>query len=292
MSAKSKLPITAIVATKNEELNISRCLKSLSRFRHTIVVDSQSTDETVSMARDLGAETLQFHYHGGYPKKRQWAMQSLDIRTPWTMLVDADESLLPALVDELAIATSSPTAPNAFAITKHFHFLGRPFRFGGFSHSAIVLFRTGKARFEHLLDEPADALDMEVHERLCVDGRVGRLRTPITHCDFKNLEAYIDRHNKYSTWESRVRFKMLHHLYDREQIVQPRLFGNVQERRRLLKRIAMRLPYEHWLWFLYHYVFQLGFLEGRSGWIASSLRANYIAQVNAKLFELTHEARP
>ena len=102
-----------------------------------------------------------------------------------------------------------PDGPAAYLITKGFHFLGQRFRHGGFSHAAVLLFRRGAARFEHLLDEPADALDMEVHERLLVDGAIGRLATPLVHEDFKGLEAYIDRHNRYSTWEAKVRFQDL-----------------------------------------------------------------------------------
>lgn len=52
-------------------------------------------------------------------------------------------------------------------------------------------------------------LDMEVHERVIVEGPVGRLKTPLIHDDFKGLEAYIDRHNKYSTWEAKLRYRFL-----------------------------------------------------------------------------------
>lgn len=74
------------------------------------------------------------------------------------------------LWEEIATAIADPRALAAFLITKGFHFLGRRFRFGGFSFAAIVLFRRGKARFEKLLDDPANALDMEVHERMIDHG--------------------------------------------------------------------------------------------------------------------------
>jgi hypothetical protein len=71
-----------------------------------------------------------------------------------------------------------------------------------------------------------------------------------------------------------------------EDTIQPRLLGNSQERRRWIKALIIRLPFEHWLWFGYHYVARLGFLEGRPGLIACQIRASYIAQVRAKRYEL------
>jgi hypothetical protein len=127
---------------------------------------------------------------------------------------------------------------------------------------------------------------MEVHERLIVKGRLGQLRSPLIHEDFKGLEAYVDRHNKYSTWEALVRIDCRRIGGWGEAAVQSRLLGNVQEQRRFLKSLAMKAPFEPQLWFLYHYFLRLGFLEGRPGLIASRLRANYIADVRAKIYEL------
>ena len=175
---------------------------------------------------------------------------------------------------------------DAYLITKGFHFLGRRFRHGGFSHAPVLLFRTGTARFERLSDDAVDSLDMEIHERVVVQGRIGRLRTPLIHEDFKGLEASITRHNKYSTWEARVRHRYLTTGRYGEDTIAPRLLGNSQERRRFVKALIIRLPFEQQLWFLYHYLFRLGCLEGRPGLIACQIRASYIAQTRAKMYEL------
>jgi len=164
--------------------------------------------------------------------------------------------------------------------------MGKKFRYGGFSHSAVLLFRQGKARFEHVLDEPVDALDMEVHERLIVDGCVGSLSTPVIHEDHKGLEAYISRHNHYSTWEARTRYQYLKTGRWGKTSITTSAFGNTQERRRFFKGLAIRLPFEPTLWFIYHYIIRLGFLEGRPGYIASIIRAEYIRQVRFKLWEM------
>jgi len=286
-----QVPVTVVIAARNEEANLSRCIKALAPASRIVVVDSNSQDGTVAIAADAGAEVVQFHYRGGYPKKRQWALDTLDIATSWVMLVDADEVVPSRLWAEISDVVSSPKATDAYLVTKAFHFLDRQFRFGGFSHSAIVLFRRGAARFEELLSDPPRDQDMEVHERLIVDGSVGKLKTPLIHQDFKGLGAYIDRHNKYSTWEAMVRLQFLETGRWGKESVQPRFLGNTQERRRWLKRLAVRIPFEPQLWFLYHYVLRLGFLEGRPGLIASRMRMNYIADVRAKMYELTQQRR-
>jgi hypothetical protein len=127
---------------------------------------------------------------------------------------------------------------------------------------------------------------MEVHERLIVTGSVGSLKTPLVHEDFKGLEAYLDRHNHYSTWEATLRHEFLRTGRWGRESIRPRLIGNTQERRRFLKQLAMHLPGEPLVGFLYHFVFRLGFLEGRAGLIACRIRSDYIAQVRAKVYEL------
>lgn len=280
------LPVTVLIAVKNEEANLARCLAALKPAARVVVIDSNSTDRTTAIAKANSCEVVQFDYRGGYPKKRQWALETLEILTEWVLLLDADEVVPAGLWTEITEAIQNAGSPEAFLITKGFHFLGRRFRFGGFSHSAVLLFRRGKARFEELLQDPANAQDMEVHERVVVEGAVGHLKTPLIHEDFKGLQAYIARHNQYSTWEARLR-----HTYQSggrygQLAIHPRLFGNAQERRRLLKLIAVCLPGEPLWWFLYHYVVRLGFLEGRPGLIASQIRASYIAETRAKVHEL------
>lgn len=281
------LPVTVLIAARDEEKNLGRCLAALAPAARVVVLDSGSRDRTAAVAEAAGAEVVQFRYQGGYPKKRQWALDNLALDTPWVLLLDADEVVPEALWREIGEALRGGRH-DAYLITKGFHFLGRRFRFGGFSFAAVLLFRRGKARFEHVLDEAPGRgrLDMEVHERLIVDGPIGRLREPLVHEDFKGLEAYLDRHNAYSTWEAAVRHACLKTGRYGKETIRPRLFGNTQERRRFLKGLAMRAPFEPWLWFAYHYFFRLGFLEGRPGLIASQVRAAYIGQVRAKLYEL------
>lgn len=287
------ISVTVLIAARNEAANLSRCLDACRPAARVVVFDSASTDETAAIAEEAGARVVQFRYQGGYPKKRQWALNHLDFDTGWILLLDADEVVPEALWSEISevVQRNSETAGDenstvhGYLITKGFHFMGRRFRYGGFSHQAVLLIRNGKARFEELIQFAGDSLDMEVHERVIVDGPVGVLKTPLIHEDFKGLEAYIDKHNRYSTWEAQLRHSLLTTGQYGTDSVKAKLFGNAQERRRWLKRLAVRMPFEPSLWFLWHYIWKLGFLEGRRGLIASQIRCQYIANVRAKLFE-------
>jgi glycosyltransferase involved in cell wall biosynthesis len=287
-TVQNKLPLTVVIAAKNEEANMAKCLDALAPAQKIVVLDSGSTDRTGIIAEQMGAEVVQFRYTGGYPKKRQWLLDQYSFETEWVFFIDADEVVPVSLWQEISDALTDPANENtdAFIMTKGFHFMGKKFRFGGFSHKAVLLFRKGKARFEHLINDPASFQDMEVHERLIVNGQIRTLHTPLIHEDFKGLSAYIDRHNKYSTWEAAVRSGYLSTGHYGKDTIQPRLFGNPQERRRFLKAIAVSIPFEPYLWFLYHYIFKLGFLEGKRGLVACQIRSNYIAQVRAKIYEM------
>lgn len=158
------LPLTVILAVKNEAVNLPKCLTALQPAQRVVVIDSNSSDATASIVGQFGAELVQFQYEGGHPKKRQWALENVQITTPWVLLLDADEVVPEALWQEIEAAINRPDAPTAFLITKGFHFLGRRFTFGGFSFQAVLLFKTGTARFERILAEADSGFDMEVHE--------------------------------------------------------------------------------------------------------------------------------
>ncbi len=275
------LPVTVLLAVRNEEANLRKCLDSLGRAQRVVVLDSGSTDGTVTVAQGAGAEVVQFRYAGGYPRKRQWALDQVPMTTPWVMFVDADEEVPEGLWAEIARTIFNPTACHGYLALKEFHFLGRRFRFGGFTHSGMLMVRRGDARFERLNENADDGLDMEVHERVIVDGPVGRLKTPLVHRDFKGLDAYLERHRRYAVWEARLRHAVLESGHYGSDAIRPRLLGNAQERRRFMKRIAMRIPFEPFWWFLYHYLIRLAVLEGRAGWIACRVRYDYIRDVRA-----------
>ena len=277
------LPVTVLLAARNEAKNLPRCLAALKPAARVILLDSHSTDDTARIAREHGVEVVQFNYNGGYPKKRQWALDTLDLGRSWVLLLDADEVVPEPLWQEIEREIIRMDAPEAFLIRKEFHFLGRRFRFGGFSHQAVLLFRRDRTRFERLIEDDPSGFDMEVHERVIVAGRVGTLRTPLIHEDFKGLDVYREKHHRYATWEAAVRHRFLTTGRYGEEAIEPKFFGNAQERRRWLKKLVIRIPGEPLIWFGYHYFVRGGFLEGRAGFVACKIRAHYIAEVRRKV---------
>ena len=105
-NAPPLLPLSVIVPVRNEAHNLPRCLESLKAVGEVYVIDSQSSDDTAAIAESYGAKVVQFHYAGGWPKKRQWAMDTLPLAYDWILLLDADEVLTPELAAEIQTGDS------------------------------------------------------------------------------------------------------------------------------------------------------------------------------------------
>jgi len=276
------LPVSAIVPVRNEARNLARCLQSLAGLGEVYVIDSQSTDDTVLIAQSHGAKVVQFHYAGGWPKKRQWAMDTLPLEYDWILLLDSDEVLTPELMDEIRRALLNPEV-NGYFIRLQMYFLGRILRHCGASFWKLSLFRKGRGRFEcRLKDQDPSMADIEIHEHVVVNGPVARLHNALIHHNVDSLSRYILKHNEYSNWEARV---LLQPEGDSEQ-VSADLFGTQAQRRRWLKRNLYRLPGSPALLFLYRYIFRLGFLDGVPGLIYCSFQAVQMFHSKAKIYEL------
>ena len=281
-------PISVLIPTRNEAGNLPRCLAALDGWADEIViVDSASTDATVEIAEAAGATVLQFSYGGGWPKKRQWALDTHSFRNEWILLLDADEILDERVRNEIAAAVAR-NDHDGYWLRFRLHFLGRPLRFGGFDLWKLFLFRKGKGRYERRIrgEQTGVMSDIEVHEHVVCDGRVGRLRSPVRHENWNSLFRFIAKHNEYSEWEARV-----YHEGEAGEM-KPRLFGGTQaQRRRWLKQRMIRVPGFPLITFLYHYVLKLGFLDGRAGLIYCALKGVQRLHAKAKWYELRLAAR-
>ena len=281
-----KLPVSVIVAARNEERNLPRCLEALRDVGEVYVIDSQSTDATPEIARSFGAKVVQFHYPGGWPKKRQWAMETLPLAHDWILLLDADEALTPELAEEIRGAIQTPIV-NGYYISLRMHFLGRVLRHGDASFWKLSLFRRGKGRYEcRLKNQDSSMADMEVHEHVVVDGPTLRLTNPLIHHNVESLSRYIQKHDEYSNWESRV-------LVQGEQSgeLPPALFGTQAQRRRWLKKRLYAVPGSPVLLFVYRYFLRLGFLDGIPGLIYCGFQAVQMFHTKAKIYELKTQTR-
>jgi len=281
------IAVTVVIPTRNEARHLARCLEAVRRFSEVYVVDSQSTDSTVEIARAFGAEVVQFHYHGGWPKKRQWALDSLPFANDWILLLDADEVLTPDLGDEIREAIRDHNLIG-YRVSLRLKFLGRELRFGGSGFWKLSLFRRGKGHFEcRLRDQDQSMSDIEVHEHVIVDGRVGKLRHALPHHNVESLDRYLTKHNEYSNWEAKV----LSQGTEQRDELPPTLFGNQAQRRRWLKKRFFGLPGSPLFFFLYKYILRLGFLDGVPGLIYCALQSTHFFHIKAKMYELEFTAK-
>ena len=281
------LPLTVIIPVRNEAHNLPRCLEALKSVGEVYVIDSGSTDETVAIAESYGAKVVQFQYAGGWPKKRQWAMDTLHLAYDWILLLDADEVLTPELAGEIKKAIADPSI-DGYYIALQVYFLGRRLRHCAASFWKLSLFRKGLGRYEcRLQDQDASMADMEVHEHVVVTGATRKLAHPLVHHNVESLFRYIQKHNEYSNWEARVWLEGNRDKHDED--LPPSLWGTQAQRRRWLRRHFLALPGSPLAFFLYKYLWSLGFLDGVPGMIFCAMQGIQFFHIKAKIYELKHD---
>lgn len=278
MSGAAPIPVSVIVMTRNEAVNLPACLDALGRFAEVFVVDSHSTDGTPAMARERGARVVPYRWDGRYPKKKQWCLDRLPFAFDWVFFVDADERPTPPLVEEIARLIAGGPRRAGYFVPGRPVFLGRRLRFGEGTCKLALLDRR-RARFPVLddLDVPGMG-EVEGHYQPVVDGAVGRLRQPLLHADGRPLTAWFERHNGYSDWEAVLRSDGRHR----------RTIDGEEPLRRCLKRLFDRLPLRPLAVFLYGYVLRLGFLDGLDGLHHAVARAFYYWQIEVKMRALAY----
>jgi glycosyltransferase involved in cell wall biosynthesis len=275
------LPVSVIVPVRNEGRNLRQCLESLRGVGEVHVIDSQSTDDTLEIARTFGTQIIQFHYQGGWPKKRQWALDTLPLRYEWVLLLDADESLTPALVAEIRQAIPNPEV-DGYYIGLEMFFLGRRLRHSGAKFYKLSLFRRGKGRFECRAQQQDHSMgDMEVHEHVMVSGTKRKLKEQLVHRNEGTLSRYIRKHNEYSNWETQV----WRELGVEKLALRANLFGSQAERRRWIRKVLFAMPGSPALLMFYKYLLRLGFLDGVPGLIYCGFQGIQFFQIKAKLYE-------
>jgi glycosyltransferase involved in cell wall biosynthesis len=275
-----------IIPVRNEAHNLRRCLESLKSVGEVYVIDSQSTDDTAAIARSFGAKVVQFKYAGGWPKKRQWAMDTLPLAYDWTLLLDADEVLTPELTAEIKREIDAPNI-DGYYIALQIYFLGRRLRHSGASFWKLSLFRRGLGRFEcRLQDQDATMADMEVHEHVMVNGPTRKLAHPLIHHNIESLSRYIQKHNEYSNWEARVWLDGNRNKNNNNEDIQPSLRGTQAQRRRWLRRHFLEMSGSPLAFFLYKYIWSFGFLDGIPGLIYCAMQGIQFFHIKAKIYEL------
>ena len=263
--------ITAIVLTFNEEIHIARCIRSLRRVAsRVIVVDSYSTDRTLEIAEAEGAEVLQ-HPYVNQAQQFQWALDTIELDTPWAMRMDADEYLSDALVDE--IKNRLPELPEDVCgvnFKLRVKFLGKEMRWGVARPVRVLrLWRSGSVYMEQ----------KQMDERLVLtSGSAVTFDGFFVNEELKGLSAWTLKHDNYSNREVA---QVLGRLPDGSA-------GETPGMMRKDKSLYYRMPrfFRAFCYFCMRYFLFLGFLDGRRGFIWLVLQAYwYRFLVDAKLYE-------
>ena len=253
--------LSVALITLNEEANLSRTLDSVMPLvsdgnGEIIVVDSGSTDRTLEIARSYGARTFVEPWKG-FAAQKNSAMEKAS--GDWVLQLDADEALEPALAEEINAAIQQNSAVVGFWIPRKNFFLGRWIKHGGFyPDPKLRLIRRSAGKFE----------EYGAHPTLKVNRPTGRLKHALIHNAYPTLRGYIDHMNSYSSSGAEVAVAKGHRGFSVSNIVlRPKLT------------------------FLYNFIFRLGFLDGREGFLLHFYHAIYVSWKYAKAWELGREQK-
>ena len=258
-------PVAVIMLTLNEGHNIDAALANLAGWaQEVLVVDSFSSDDTVSIALQHGARVVQRRFRG-FGDQWNFALRELPVAAAWTMKLDPDERLTDRLKAAITARIEAGGA-DGLALRRRLHFLGQPLPV---TSTVIRVWRTGRSRFT------ASA----VNEHPLVDGTVVEVAGEMAHLDSPDLDHWLAKQNRYTTAEAVE-------LHRRAYGVAPRLLGSAPQRRIWLKAHYGKLPGRYLLTFLYHYVALGAWRAGRVGYVWAHLRTTVYRLLHYKLLEL------
>jgi len=265
-----------IILTFNEKVHIERAIQNVLGWADKIMVlDSYSEDNTVAIAQSLGAEVI-FRKFDHYKNQREYAIEYAKQKTEWVFFLDADEYLTDNLKTEIKIALEKKEV-NGFYIPRRFIFMDKWIKWGGYYPIYLLrLFRPQVASVEGL-----------VNEHVNVAGHSQYLKHDFVDHNLKNISQWIEKHNKYTTQEARA---LWHYKSNKTIGTQSLSFKNQTGKKQWLRhKIWNRLPMimRPFLYFFYRYIFRLGFLDGRVGFVYHFLQGYWLwLLVDVKYIEM------
>ena len=265
--------VSVVVFTLNEERNLGACLDCLAWCDDTIVVDSYSTDRTRQICEERGVHFVQ-HAFDGFGAQRNWALQNLELRHDWVLILDADERVPTELSSELAsLAVTSPPHMGAYRIRRRFYLWGRWLRYSSLYPSWVV-------RFVHR--HRVEYVNRGHSETQTVSGETGEICSFLIDENHKGLDEWFSRQIRYARKEAE---------YELESEELPWTILSVfhrdpLQRRTALKRLAGALPWRGQIYFLYCYFARFGFLDGRDGFVFCRMKAIYQSMIAVEKHDL------
>ncbi len=249
--------LTVIILTMNEETNIVNCIQSVRAFAKRIVlIDSGSTDKTVELATELGAEVYK-HKFESYASQFNWGLDNTNIDTRWVLRLDADEVITKELAEEMqqSMLEHAEDDVNGMILKLKEQFMGRWLMHGGsYPFEKLMLFKYGIGRIENRM--------MDEHTIL-KEGREIKLKSDGLHYGYKDITFFVQKHNWYALRE--VEDYILKNM---NKNIDKLSDGKIKTKRRQ-KDLYYKMPLfiRPIVYFIYRYFFQLGFLDGKAGFL-------------------------
>jgi glycosyltransferase involved in cell wall biosynthesis len=268
-----RMSVSILILTLNEEMNVPDCLQSVRWSDDIVVLDSFSSDRTVEVAEARGARVVQRKFDN-WSAHQNWALEHISFKYPWVFYIDADERMTPALADEIrAIAEDPRRSEVAFYCGRRNMFMGKWIKHAMPPGSIMRFFKPSSIRFERL-----------VNPTPVIDGPHGYLQGQFVHYNFsKGLTEWIEKHNKYSLMEA---MQGLNERSAGSPNADSVLSRDPAVRRKALKALSFRMPLRPLLKFLYLYIVNRGFLDGRAGLTYCVLQSIYEYMIVIKMQEL------
>lgn len=242
----SRPAISLIVITRDEEQLIGQCLASASFCDESIVVDSNSTDRTVEIAKSLGAKVFEQEFTD-YVRQKQIALDHAS--GEWVLLLDADEQATHDLGCEIVRTISAPGAADGYRIQRVLYHLEHYYTRPIYRDRPVRLFRRDRGHIG----------GVDPHDKVVVNGRVERLASPILHFSYRDIADHVATINRFSTRGAAE--------------LEPSAFAAFQ-------------MFSHAVWrFFNFYILRGGFLDGGRGLYAAMTAAFYVFLKYAKAYE-------
>jgi len=235
--------------TKNESKNIAACLGSLGFCDQIVVVDDNSTDDTVKIAKKHGAQILVHALDGDFASQRNWALE--EIKSNWILFVDADEIVSQALAEEIRHAVDKIDF-KGYYLSRIDIMWGKGLKYGDLWHAKVL----------RLARRGAGIWVGKVHEEWKIEGRIGNLKNDLEHRPHQNMVEFLQHINLYSTLRAQEFFEQR------------------------IKTNTLEIIFAPILKFKYLYFLKFGFLDGTTGFIHAMTMAFYTFMVKGKLYLL------
>lgn len=239
-----ELTLSAILITKNEASNLRGCLETLGFCDEIIIVDNNSQDKTAEIAHEMGCKVIQTADWPGFGQQKQRALDQA--HGEWILSIDADERVTESLAIEIKRAIRSEGI-SGFLIKRKSRFLGKWMRFGGWYPDYVLrLAKREVSRFD----------GRRVHEKLLVIGRIEKLDAELLHHSYDTVSEFISKQARYSILGA----ELIHEKYSSKSSKASIISATLRA-----------------IWtFLKLYLLQLGFLDGRHGFISASIKAQAV----------------